>query len=109
MGTVVPFEPFYPANPRRARSVADGYQTGSGNVDADGRMTTNAYVAAANRSNVDFGSLEHGLIVVQCAAAGLVYPTDFVSIQAQPEGLIRLSLEIGIGIHLDKFSPHLHG
>ena len=74
-----------------------------------GRMTISADVAAANRSNVNFGSLEHGLITVQRAAAGLVYPANLASTQAQPEGLTWLGFEIGVGIHLDTFGPQLHG
>ena len=75
-------------------------------------MTTGSVMmveAAMTTWGRGLGSLEHGLIVVQCAAAGLVYPTNLVSIQAQPEGLIWLGFEIGVGIHLDAFRPQLHG
>ena len=51
----------------------------------------------------------HSLVVVQRAAAGLVYPANLVSGQAQPEGLTWLGFEIGVGIHLDEFRPQLHG
>jgi len=62
-----------------------------------------------NETDANFKSLRHGSALVQCTAAGLIYPTNLVSTQAQPEGLAWLGLEIGVGIHLDLFRPYLHG
>ena len=73
-----------------------------------GRMATGTDVATASESDANFRPLGYGLTVVQRAAAGLVYPANLASTQAQPEGLTWLGFEIGVGIDLDTFSPQLH-